>query len=332
MNTLTRNFLLLLFVTAGMLLVPSTTRGQHGYKPFFPDTMIDCSIGFYPTMKDYNPYLSGMDTRFFESDLNDTITKNGHKYRVFDQCYYVREDTLSGRMYRYFPELESEFLFCDMSLNEGDTFRFPVIIDEYVATQYDQSWWKYHYQEQNNESVVDSVRWLDGRKVIFLHYLPDSLSSIFSEPSIDNENAYYHSILRFVEGVGPSYGPLGFIEDLPGTNSLALLLCFHHGDSLVYMTHPDLGCEQIAVDMPFLARNEITIYPNPTNDVLYVKREREYYDSSQILITNMSGIVVLAKNLNEKITQLNVSHLSAGIYLLYYADEIGRIVKKFVKQ
>ena len=59
---------------------------------------------------------------------------------VTDEVYF-REDTVLGRLYRYYFRLDTEVLFCDMSLRQGDTFwlpfpRVPITWDYYLAMDY----------------------------------------------------------------------------------------------------------------------------------------------------------------------------------------------------
>lgn len=320
-------FCLLLVFMTGLLLGLTPARAQNGYMPFFPDTAMEYAIGYFPIVckKEYNPYLVNMCTGIYNSNSGDTAIVNGKRYRVFNGNYHVREDTLYGRIYRYYPDLDSEFVFCDMSLQEGDTFHFPVLLDNVIPHVKE-----HYYFESDSKTVVDSVRWIKGRKVIFLHYL--SFSGTFVEPFYnENEDAYYHALLRFVEGVGPAYGPLGFIEDLFADNSLGLLFCLHYGDSLVYMTHPDVGCYQNVSSLNPYEKKVITAYPNPTRGMLYVTAEKEN-DEGHITITDMAGMVVMSMNFKGKTMRLDVSHLPAGVYLLCYTDKEGKAVKKFVKQ
>ena len=62
--------------------------------------------------------------------------------------FYVHsEDTNTGRLYRYFPNLNKEFLTCDMSLNVGDTFNYRYIAIILVS--------RIFYWEEGAKLVVD---------------------------------------------------------------------------------------------------------------------------------------------------------------------------------
>ena len=50
-----------------------------------------------------------------------------------------------------------------------------------------------------------------------------------------------------------------------------------------------------------------------------------------ITVMDMSGVVVLAQECNTTVTQLDVSRLKSGIYVVVFRNGNGKIVKKFVK-
>jgi hypothetical protein len=102
---------------------------------------------------------------------SDTLIRNGKTY-YFSTCdnmpvlpgfsgieegLLVREDTLSGKLYRYIPSIEDEVVVCDLSLNEGDTFQLFPGDDVPIALWND-------YRERGIKLVVDSVRYINGKK------------------------------------------------------------------------------------------------------------------------------------------------------------------------
>lgn len=98
---------------------------------------------------------------------NDTITYNDTLYyrcliqdcsSVYIGDLFVREDTSMGHIYRYYPNLQQEVLWCDMSLNVGDTFHLPEIDGN--------PWYEYYYNEENTDLIVDSIIYMNGRKII----------------------------------------------------------------------------------------------------------------------------------------------------------------------
>ncbi len=87
-----------------------------------------------------------------------------------------------------------------------------------------------------------------------------------------------------------------------------------------------------------LADGEISVYPNPSKNTLNIKIASSGNDKLKLLVTDMSGKILLTKptlvSNGETIIQLNVSHLSAGTYLLKLmsADNNEKAIMKFIKQ
>ncbi len=82
----------------------------------------------------------------------------------------------------------------------------------------------------------------------------------------------------------------------------------------------------------------LSAYPNPVKNILKVKVSSTGENKITLLVTDLSGKTLLNKVINiingESDTSLNVSHLTAGTYLLKMLSADGRetVVKKFVKQ
>ena len=70
---------------------------------------------------------------------------------------------------------------------------------------------------------------------------------------------------------------------------------------------------------------DIFIYPNPTDNYLFVEGNK---NPISISIYNLLGAEVIAKSATDKI---NVSELSKGVYIVRISDGIGQTDKKFIK-
>lgn len=76
--------------------------------------------------------------------------------------------------------------------------------------------------------------------------------------------------------------------------------------------------------------NEVSIYPNPTNDILKVKLLKN--EKSKIEIYDLSGRLVKQMNANSDNIELNVSALDKGTYLINIVTPSNTISKKFIKK
>lgn len=70
-------------------------------------------------------------------------------------------------------------------------------------------------------------------------------------------------------------------------------------------------------------KSNLTIYPNPANDFLYIENLTE---PIQVEIYDLSGKVLLSQEANEARKQVNLSQLSNGIYL-YELSQNGQGIK-----
>ncbi len=295
----------------------AAAKDGGGYMPVLTDDTVTFSIAFQITTfsNEYDPYFLGGESDFFYSSPSDTVCFNNQKYRDFSlyDYYYLREDTLTGQLFRYFPQLDTEVMTCDMSLQEGDTFYLPHCLDDdFYYIELSQEYW-----------IVDSVTYSNGRKVIWFPYVTASYRSFFAHKS----NGYQPC---FIEGIGPAYGPFGMLP-ISMEPYLGILLCVHHNDSLVYMTDPVLGCEQFLVSVPEHSDVSMKLYPNPASNTLHVEFEGTDNPQGTITVTDLTGVVVLTRECNSPVTQLDVSNLSPGLYVVAFRNGKGVVVRKFVK-
>lgn len=85
---------------------------------------------------------------------------------------------------------------------------------------------------------------------------------------------------------------------------------------------------QLATSSVKIGSNPV-IYPNPVNDVLNIKSEKEYINYS---IYNTAGQLVASEKISGK-SSMNVSRLPIGNYLLKLTDKNGNIeVSQFIKK
>lgn len=76
--------------------------------------------------------------------------------------------------------------------------------------------------------------------------------------------------------------------------------------------------------------NDIKVYPNPTNDFLFI--EYANYDVATLEIINISGQILWKDNFVSTLTVIDVSKFTSGIYLLKIKSSGGEVIGKFVKE
>ena len=266
-----------------LLLAAGVVKAQ-GYQSYFG---IDSTrLNVYVECIDFTP------TFFLSINSSDATLMNGHVYlqgtphgkygSYFEyEDFYFREDTITGKLYRYFPILDEEVLLCDMSLMVGDTFSFS-----------DQ--WGVHL------AVVESISFESGRKVI--HFT----------------NVYgFDDGLTFYEGIFPSYYPIGFSEDSNyGCDSF--LLCEYKDGEQVF-DNPEYNSCYIdnVLSIQEQRRNPIKVYPTPIRAMDFITIETSEPIKSIQLFDIMGREVQIIKNqISYNQWQMNIPSCINGIYFI----------------
>ncbi len=144
--------------------------------------------------------------------------------------------------------------------------------------------------------------------------------------SVSNEQASHGSVTYHIM---PKSG-LAAGSKIHNTASII----FDYNSPVVTNTTENIIIENIpnAVDNLTVEDNSILIYPNPSKNFITIA-SANVFKNATVVLTDMTGKVVLKKQFNHTTTtQLNLSDLHKGIYLLEIADA-GKVTrKKVVKQ
>ena len=204
--------------------------------------------------------IDWVTTGYMEINTADTVHINGHDYLhatprgfFFENAeLYFREETSTGRLYRYFPMIdEEEVLLCDMTLTVGDTFYH---ID---------SWGMAH------TSVVESVSFENGRKVIrfALPYLP------------------WHDALTFREGIFPNNFPIGYLDYFDCENNL---LCEYKDGEQVFENPEYNTCYIDETSVQEQDLQHVSLYPNPAKETVLIEGAK----AAEVQVYNVFGQLV----------------------------------------
>jgi hypothetical protein len=75
--------------------------------------------------------------------------------------------------------------------------------------------------------------------------------------------------------------------------------------------------------------NEVSIYPNPTSNVLNISTNSN--NLSELTVKDITGKIVLSQKFNTKIT-INTENYSKGIYLIDVKNDLGTVSEKISVQ
>ena len=224
----------------------------------------------------------------YDKDLHEEMT---HEY------VYERD----GKIYWWNKTLEEFTVLYDFGAVEGDEWEIKV----------------------GNESLVMHVDWTEnidyeGRPCRLLHVS-------------DAEGLFSGDI---VSGIGhlTSFFPERLMDDGDGFR-VEGLRCYWVEDELVFKIG-DEDCDAIYSEVHGLEENgpstgsgTLTVYPNPTNGVLFVETHGRASLSNQTYrITNLMGQTLLTGQITAETQQIDVTNLPKGMYFI----SIGGETRKFV--
>ena len=68
----------------------------------------------------------------------------------------------------------------------------------------------------------------------------------------------------------------------------------------------------------------MTVYPNPANDIVKIELGDNYYDNT-LTITDITGKTVMTEIVTNNVMEINVSHLSSGLYFVKNGDKVSKL-------
>ncbi|MFB9054800.1 leucine-rich repeat domain-containing protein [Formosa undariae] len=74
-----------------------------------------------------------------------------------------------------------------------------------------------------------------------------------------------------------------------------------------------------------------SIYPNPTSDFVFIKNT-QLTSNAELTVFDLNGRLLLSREVNNVVSEINISNLTAGIYLLKIKVGNGEFTKRILKQ
>lgn len=133
---------------------------------------------------------------------------------------------------------------------------------------------------------------------------------------------FYSGITGAATGIDPD--EVDFLLTAGTSNTVSSTAKFDNFSARAVITESLLGTEEFQV----ASLVDITLYPNPVTNVLNIN---SITSINKMQIIDLNGRIVKDIKANNTISQINVSDLLSGIYILNIETENGFFVKKFVK-
>jgi hypothetical protein len=77
---------------------------------------------------------------------------------------------------------------------------------------------------------------------------------------------------------------------------------------------------------------DVNVYPNPVKDDLQIRIMGQLHDGATIILTDITGKLVLQKSVIQHVEEIDLNGLSQGIYMLKYQDDFNIKVIKITKE
>ena len=132
----------------------------------------------------------------------------------------------------------------------------------------------------------------------------------------------------FIEGIGSVVGLLESVPPGGFFESAYILACFNV--NLVAQHTPGINCSEMAGVMPTTPTDTIYIFPNPATDLVSIEFSSSKTGTLELL--DAQGRTMKEQPLADDKTYLNLTGLSAGLYLLHITTPGGSSFTKLVKE
>ena len=83
---------------------------------------------------------------------------------------------------------------------------------------------------------------------------------------------------------------------------------------------------------PEIEASSLTVYPNPTSDILFLQLDSDISDAANYSITDLNGRSIVREQLKASTVQIDVSTLPAGTYIVKVQDKDNSLVQKITIQ
>ncbi len=121
-------------------------------------------------------------------------------------------------------------------------------------------------------------------------------------------------------------GDFAYTYDTSGSYTITLLVTNNCGQD-IYETTVNITITSLENPNEW---QEVSIFPNPTNDFLRIDFGKKQNNGSSIYLFNSLGQMVFSKNVKNKMEEINVSTFPKGIYFIKIMDGKSELVKRIV--
>ncbi len=144
-----------------------------------------------------------------------------------------------------------------------------------------------------------------------------------------------YSDRSWIEGIGSKAGLLyPYFDGIPCMCWLKLI-CFKQNDITLFKDESLVPCFNYMVSNKEFKNNSnlSNVYPNPVNNKITIDlQDFNKLTDIEFSICNIQGQVLIRQSLLQNKSEIDISHLEKGVYLLKLKNKENIIVHKFVKE
>ena len=258
-------------------------------------------------------------------------------FSEYTTIYFDGLETINGNVYykRYTTILNATSNPFNVSPSTQLTVSGPLYFREDIDGKF------YFFDTNNNQEVV----YFDNSQILNAQIgdtYPDTGSScnVQSIGTISLGSASLKKINSLISGnengAVEGIGHVG-LSCIYATDSSSNLVCYtKRGFNIQFMP---INCNlfptpiraNLATNLNVNNELKIETYPNPTNDILNIKFDKNSTEIKSAQISDLSGRIVLNETLENQ--TINVKSLSIGTYILMVKDVDGKLFyQKFIKE
>jgi hypothetical protein len=132
-----------------------------------------------------------------------------------------------------------------------------------------------------------------------------------------------------IDGIGSSFGIMANL--VPPFENSDELLCFSKNDLVLY---PDntYNCDKTVKVEENIERQAFSIYPNPVNSKMTIVTDYIFKGTCVVKIYTTTGTEIIGQEISSTITNIDVSQLVDGFYIVQFVNGKSVQSKKFVKE
>ncbi|MBQ6084837.1 MAG: T9SS type A sorting domain-containing protein [Bacteroidales bacterium] len=253
--------------------------------------------------------------------MGEYIWSPPHPQGTFEETHYQAENVEIGGMEYHTIYVQGEGTLLGAYRNEDN----QVYYCKWNGSSYDEEVMLYDYDLEEGDFFNDSDE--HPMQVTEVTTITDNngvsrKKHTFQFIGLEDETEYW------IEGVGSSKGFVNSGNYTPTPDGAIFhLLCYHVGENLIYVNPVYNNCDVDDIEENGFESN-VSIYPNPTNEVIKILNDNNLSISGIEIIDMMGRTLMNVENCDE----INVSELPEGQYFVKIYGELTIVKKLFISK